>query len=152
MRCFRLIEAMPGRSPLGYGIGPGRWNDFGVPMIYACSVSSLNFLELLSIKGPIVTQSAWQLIVLEIAAEIPELEIAELPKDWRNRPYPRSTQEFGSTWCKQFLSPVLKIPSCRIPLVNYQEEFNLLINPIHPDFNRIVSVKDVLDVSFEVNS
>ena len=78
MRYFRLIEALSGRSGLGYGMAPGRWNQYGTPMIYACSVGSLNFLELLSIKGPVITQSSWKLISLEIDGGIPELDASQV--------------------------------------------------------------------------
>ncbi|HSF54621.1 MAG TPA: hypothetical protein VLA71_12755, partial [Algoriphagus sp.] len=90
MRYFRLFEALQDRTGLGYSLGPARWNQFGTPIIYACSVSALNFLELLSIKGVVVTQSQWKLAILEITGEIPELDMDFLPPDWRNRPYPRS--------------------------------------------------------------
>ncbi|GMQ26341.1 RES family NAD+ phosphorylase [Algoriphagus sp. oki45] len=151
MRYFRLIENLPGRNSLGYGLGPGRWNPFGTPMIYACSVSALNFLELLSIKGPIVTQSHGKLVLIEITGSIPDLDPETLAPDWKNRPYPRSTQEFGGKWAKSMLSLSLKIPSCRLPLSSYPDEHNLLINPLHPDFSSRVKVLEEWDVSFEVN-
>ena len=152
MRYFRLYEALPDRNGLSYGLGVGRWNEFGTPMIYACSASSLNFLELLSIKGPVVTQSRWKLAVLEITAPIAELDSDFLPRDWKNRPYPRSTQEFGTAWAKGMISPTLKIPSCRIPLQSFPNEHNLLINPLHRDFLKSVKLVQEWDVSFEVNS
>jgi RES domain-containing protein len=151
MRYFRLIEAVKGRSGLGYGLAPGRWNQAGTPLIYACNASSLNFLELLSIKGPVVTQSAWKLIVLEVSELIPSLDASQLPHDWKNRPHPSSTQEFGSAWAKALISPALKVPSCRIPLQNYPTEHNLLLNPLHPEFQKNVQIVEELDVSFEVN-
>jgi RES domain-containing protein len=132
-------------------LGTSRWNEFGTPLIYACSVSSLNLLELLSIKGPVVTQSQWKLALLSIADPIPELDVSFLPTDWKNRPYPRSTQEFGSAWAKGMISPVLKIPSCRIPLNSFPNEHNLLINPLHRDFTKHVKIDQEWDVSFEVN-
>ncbi|WP_092899713.1 RES family NAD+ phosphorylase [Algoriphagus aquimarinus] len=152
MTYFRLIENLPGRSSLGFGLGAGRWNQYGTPIIYGCSISSLNFLELLSIKGAVVTESKWKFVVLEIQTPIPELDASQLPADWRNRPHPRSTQEFGTAWAKGMISPVLKIPSCRIPLNSYPAEHNLLINPLHADFQNSVKVVDEWDVSFEVNS
>jgi RES domain-containing protein len=151
MEYFRLFESLPGGTGLSYGMGVGRWNELGTPMIYASSVSSLNFLELLSIKGHVVTQSVWKLSLLSIELPISELDVDNLPADWKNRPYPRSTQEFGSLWAKRMISPVLKIPSCRIPLASYPKEHNLLINPLHRDFHSWVKIKEEWDVSFEVN-
>jgi RES domain-containing protein len=152
MRYFRLIENLSGRSSLGFGLGAGRWNQYGTAIIYGCSASSLNFLELLSIKGAVVTKSNWKLVVLEISDKIPELDATLLPSDWKNRPHPRSTQEFGTAWAKGMISPVLKIPSCRIPLNSYPREHNVLINPLHPDFLSSVKLVEEWDVSFEVNS
>lgn len=151
MRYFRLMENLPGRESLAYGLGPGRWNQFGTPMIYACSMSSLSFLELLSIKGPVVTQSKWKLAVLEIEGTIPELDADFLPADWKNRPYPRSTQEFGTAWAKGMISPILKIPIIRVPLKSYPLEHNLLINPLHKEFSKTVKLIEEWDVTFEVN-
>jgi RES domain-containing protein len=151
MRYFRLIEDLPGRDPLGYGLAPGRWNHPGTPMIYACSASSLNFLEMLSIKGSIVTKSAWKLVVFELSAPAPELDLLYLPENWKNRPYPSTTQEFGTAWAKSKLSATLKIPSCRIPLGNYATEHNLLLNPLHADFSTSIRSLESWKVSFEVN-
>lgn len=120
-------------------------------MIYACAMSSLNFLELLSIKGPVVTQSKWKLAIITIEGEVPELDADFLPPDWKNRPYPRSTQEFGTAWAKGMISPILKIPSIRIPLKSYPQEHNLLINPLHKEFSKTVKLIEEWDVTFEVN-
>lgn len=148
---FRLIEDLPERTPLGYGLAGGRWNSFGTPMIYACNCSALNFLELLSIKGPVVSTSSWLLVQMEITAEVPSLSVADLPDNWRDRPYPYTTQEFGTQWAKRKFSPVLKVPSCRIPVSSFPREHNLLINPLHPDFFKKVKLVAVESVSFEVN-
>ncbi len=99
-----------------------------------------------------VTQSKWKLVVLEINELLPELDASLLPTDWKNRPHPRSTQEFGTAWAKGMISPVLKIPSCRIPISSYPSEHNILINPLHPDLPNSVKLVEEWDVSFEVNS
>ncbi len=151
VRYFRLIESIPGRTSLGYGLGGGRWNSYGTPIIYGSNVSALNFLELLSIKGPVVSSSTWLLTILEISEDLPYLDIDDLPENWKNRPYPLSTQQIGTEWAKQLMSPVLKIPSCRIPLSRYPEEHNLLINPFHPEFTNVVKVNSEEKVSFEIN-
>ena len=148
---FRLIEQLPGRTPLGYGMAGGRWNSLGTPMIYGCSCSALNFLELLSIKGSIVTASSWLLVMLEIIGEVPALSADGLPENWRIRPYPYATQQFGTQWAKDKLSPVLKVPSCRIPISRFPEEHNLLINPLHEEFQKMVKLVKLENVSFEVN-
>jgi RES domain-containing protein len=151
LKYFRLIEKITGRFPLGYGPGSGRWNPYGVPIIYACSHSALNFLELLSIKGPVVSMAAWSLIEFELEEEAPFLGAEDLPKDWSQRPHPKSTQAVGAYWAKQQESIALKVPSCRLSLVNYPDEHNLLINPLHPDFAKKVTFIKETEVSFAIN-
>jgi RES domain-containing protein len=148
---YRLIENLPGRSPLGFGLGAGRWNEYGTPLIYACNQISLNFLELLSIKGSIVSKASWYLVTLEISGEIPFLNPLDFPADWRRRPHPVSTQKIGNFWAKQMGSTALKIPSCRIPESTYPNEHNLLINPLHPDFIQNVKFISQEEVNFEIN-
>lgn len=151
MRYFRLIEDLPDRTPLGYGMAGGRWNAFGTPLIYACNCSALNFLELLCIKGPVVTASSWLLVQMDVLGDIPSLSVDDLPDGWRVRPYPQATQEFGSQWAKHRVSPVLKVPSSRMPLSRFPLEHNLLINPLHGDFSKMVQLKAVEKVTFGWN-
>lgn len=152
MRYFRLYEDLPNRTPLGYGPGAGRWHASGIPMIYCCSVSALNFLEFLAIRGPIVAQAPWILAEYEISDDIPLLDAEYLPSAWNRRPYHQSTQNFGSNWVRQQITPFLKVPSCRIPLSRYPEEHNLLINPVHPETARLLEVKRAERVWYEVDS
>ena len=151
MKYFRLIEKVHEKTPLGYGKAGGRWNLKGTPLIYASNYSAINFMELLSIKGPVVAATKWILIVLEIKGDIPHLEAQDLPPDWSTRPYPKSTQEFGTQWAQSRVTPFLKVPSCRIPLSSYPQEHNLLINPIHPDCNKLIDIVSMEEVSFRLN-
>lgn len=148
---YRLMVDDPPYTPLGFGLASGRWNPSGVPLIYACKQTSLNFLELLCIKGSVVSQSKWSLVELDISGEIPYLSAQDLPHNWRERPYPVSTQKIGAIWVEQRISMALKIPSCRIPLSSYPDEHNLLINPFHTDFASSIKMKDKKSVNYELN-
>lgn len=136
---------------MGYGPGSGRWNSYRVPVIYAYSHSALNFLELLSIKGPVVSLAAWVLVEFELDEESPFLGVEDLPLDWSQRPHPKSTQTIGTFWAKEQISVALKVPSCRIPLINYPQEHNLLINPLHPDFSNKIKFIQETNVSLAIN-
>lgn len=73
-----------------------------------------------------------------IFADIPDdLEVklvhsSELPKDWRQYPAPELLAALGNAWIESLESAVLRIPSAVIP-----QEFNYLLNPSHPEFQRI---------------
>ena len=58
-----------------------------------------------------------------------EVSISSLPESWRQTPFPQVLWEIGERWLISALSVCLLVPSAVVP-----EEFNLLINPSHPDF------------------
>lgn len=120
-------------------------------MIYACNHATLNYLEILTIKGEIVTKSEWKLVTLKIDEDISSVDLSTLPDDWKNRPYPKSTQHAGTQWAKNQKSVCLMVPSCRISMSLCPEEHNLLINPLHKDFTKTVEVIKSEIVSFETN-
>lgn len=87
---------------------------------------------------------------LSIAAiEIPgdispqEVPISELPADWRNYPAPLQLADIGTRWASGGKTLLLRVPS-----VVVVHEFNILINPLHPDMNR-VAVSSVEDYRFD---
>jgi len=148
---YRIIQRRLASNPLGYGSGGARWNPRGVPVIYAGSSISIITTEFLSIKGSAVVAAEWSLVTLTIADNPPVLDVKSLPKDWDARPYPLSTQEFGRQWTRLKSSVCLKVPSARIPLKAYPLEHNLLIDPLHPAFNKEVVVASIDQMFFNLN-
>ena len=134
MRYFRLYEKKEDRSPLGHGRAEGRWNMQGTPLIYCSNMLSLAMLEQYTIRGRAVSDISWELAETEIPTESPFVEREDLPEDWNTRPYPKSTLLFGTKWASENLGLCLAVPSIRIPLFRFPEEHNLLLNPLHPDF------------------
>ena len=151
MKYFRLFEDISARSPFGYGLGGGRWNHHGVPIIYLSNFSSIAINEILSIKGSTVAMSNWKLCTLQIDDPIPELELTKLPKDWNKRPASKTTKDIGTIWAQQMKSVCLKVPSARLNLSAYSEEHNLLVNPLHPDFRTVVHFINSEDFNFQLN-
>jgi RES domain-containing protein len=60
------------------------------------------------------------------------VSIASLPEAWRKLPFPRELWAIGERWLESGSSACLLVPSAVVP-----EEFNLLINPAHSDFNHL---------------
>ncbi|MGQ1784094.1 RES family NAD+ phosphorylase [Saccharicrinis sp. GN24d3] len=48
----------------------------------------------------------------------------------------RATQEFGNTFVNNHKHLYIKVPSAAV-----QGDFNILINPLHPDFNEVKIIK-----------
>ncbi len=106
----------------------GRWNEAGLPLIYASENASLALLETL-------VQASQQrlpksLVIVQItvpnALAVKTLALEDLPAAWKSIGNPRCLA-IGSEWIRSRATPVLRVPSAVNPL-----ETNLLLNPTHP--------------------
>ncbi len=61
-----------------------------------------------------------------------EIVMADLPDNWQKYPAPSKLAESGSNWAKTKESLLLRVHSA---VVEY--EFNILINPLHPDIKYV---------------
>ncbi|RXG14323.1 RES domain-containing protein [Leeuwenhoekiella aestuarii] len=151
MRVYRIYIDREGYSALGYGPAGARWNKAYTPVIYAASAVSLAMLEHLSIRGAAVSDFKWKIAVLEVDAEPQQIDLKRLPRDWDRRPYPGSTQELGTRWALQKQSLAFAVPSARIPLNYFEQEYNVLINPFHTDFIQRIKVLFEEEIPFTIN-
>lgn len=112
----------------------GRWNSHGTLVIYTAQSQSLAVLEVLvHLERPRALQE-YVLIPVEIDEPLVRtVELADLPKQWRQYPGPPALREMGDDWVRSGASAVLKVPSALIPAEN-----NFLLNPAHADFKRLV--------------
>jgi RES domain-containing protein len=127
----RAGQAFDGEGARLYG---GRWNFPGTPLVYTSSTLSLCALEYFVHLEPALAPLGLVAVAAGLPPdlEIPSLPLADLPADWRRYPAPSRLQEIGSTWVREGLSAVLRVPSAIIP-----DEQNVLLNPLHPDFRRL---------------
>jgi RES domain-containing protein len=111
----------------------GRWNTPGTPLIYTAESKSLAVLEILvHLDSPDLLR---KYVLFEVKIEDPlvtHLDPASLPKDWRQDPPPPDAQKLGDEWASSAHSAVLRVPSAIVT-----GEFNYLLNPRHPDFNKL---------------
>lgn len=135
MRVFRIADR---RHAIWDGTGAmlvgGRWNDAGHPVIYASLSYAGAMLEIL------VHARIGKLPVTHeyVSAEIPDdvsvetLGAADFSHHW-DAPEFGLAPQYGNRWLKERRSAVLLVPS-----VVAREEWNVLVNPIHPHAQRIV--------------
>jgi RES domain-containing protein len=135
-RVWRVVKgkyaanAFSGEGALKFG---GRWNSIGTPLVYTSGSLSLATLEILTGGISIPLLGRYVKFPVDFDASFVEsIAVAGLPKEWTNYPPSVRTQKIGDTWVKELRSVVLKVPSVVI-----KEEFNYLVNPVHPDFKRI---------------
>lgn len=118
----------------------GRWNAAGVPMIYAAESRSLACLETfvhLNAGGLPLNR---YLVAIEIPDDLWTAARAEIPSNlkvgWDAEPAGQVSIQFGSDWISNKSSVILRLPSVIVP-----EEYNVLINPLHPEAGRITATK-----------
>jgi RES domain-containing protein len=113
----------------------GRWNRKGIPVVYASENRSLATLEFWVHVPLSILPSNLSIACLDISDDIvvEQISIANLPKNWRDYPTPPELADLGSEWAMAMRSLLLRVPS-----VVVLDEFNILINPKHPDMNRVV--------------
>jgi len=124
-------EAFSGEGARLFG---GRWNSPGVSVVYTSANLSLAVLETLVHAD----RRRFERTYLSYKVSLPEegvlaLDLAALPKDFRERPVSGPARRIGDAWVREGASVALAVPSVIIP-----SERNYLLNPAHPDFSRVV--------------
>jgi RES domain-containing protein len=122
-------------STLGFGstLGNGRWHVKGAQqVVYAAANRALCQLEK-RVHSNGANPKNQALMQLEIPEDSPLMAASDLglPADWHSND--ATTQAFGLEWLESMSSLGLWVPSFIEP-----SEMNLLINPTHPDFRRIL--------------
>lgn len=118
----------------------GRWNAKGTPVVYTSETRALACLETLVH----LNASGLPLNRYLVAIDVPDavwsaaakLEPSSLPVGWEAEPPGMVSIDIGTTWLKSSRSALLFAPSVIVP-----EEFNVLINPDHPDAHSISATK-----------
>ena len=103
-------------------------------MVYAAHTRALAALESLAHYGGAERRIAFVTFEIEIPDKLAmHVEAAKLPRDWRSEEPNDSTQGLGSEWQRSGRSAALVVPSVLVP-----QEFCVLVNPEHPDIDKIM--------------
>jgi RES domain-containing protein len=138
MKLYRLCSrryAEIAFTGLGASLAGGRWNQRGAPVVYTAASLSLAALECLvhfsaqTLPDNYVSITA----ITPTKPKVETIEITTLPSEWETEDPPLTTRQLGMDWFNRRTSLLLKVPSAIIPT-----EFNYVINPRHPDFNRLL--------------
>jgi len=137
MKIYRIGQTKYARDTRGSGID-GRWNSLGRYVIYFGGSLALSCLEkLVHTPGTSLYTGDSSVTIAEVPDRLPvkEVTLKELVKldpDWNKVINYPITQAIGDTWLQSLETAVLKVPSAIIEM-----EYNYLVNPAHPDFNKI---------------
>lgn len=115
-----------------------RWNIAGQSVLYTGSSRSLSTLELVVHRSAIQPTENYNVVVLSVPDEdhlIQQVQIKDLPSNWRTIAAYGALQKIGSDWYTKQESLLLKVPSSVIV-----QEYNYLVNVTHPDFDKKVKL------------
>ena len=127
-------------SGTGARLYGGRWNSIGRPMVYLASSRSLAILEVLVHLSPAIFPGGFCLAQFDVPADnIVTLMPGDLPANWHDILSPNQLKKIGDKFLKEQKSLLLKVPSAIVP-----EEFNYLVNPMHPEASKIKLIKQQL--------
>jgi RES domain-containing protein len=136
MKVFRLVREKYADTLSGFGaaLKGARWNSAGIEMIYTASNRSLAMAEVAVHFTLATLPSDYLMITIGCPDDIQILEIKpdDLSEGWNDFPHGRHTQIMGDKFILENEYCLLKVPS-----VVTKGDFNFLINPRHPDFNKI---------------
>jgi RES domain-containing protein len=122
-------------SAIGASLVGGRWNSPGLGVIYASRSYAGAMLECLAHAG--IGRVPRTYVAIEVAsAAIVSVERHDeggLPAGWDHADL-RVARAFGDAWIRERRTAVLVVPS-----VVARREGNLLLNPQHTDFTKIIA-------------
>jgi RES domain-containing protein len=135
MQVWRLFPARFRDSAFS-GVGglyaARRWNHLGVVMVYTASSRALAALEYFVNLEP--NEAPDNLLMAEAAIPdelVETLDLKQLPRNWRTLDNLRC-RDLGTEWAASLRSVALKVPSAVV-----DGDWNLLLNPKHPDFAKV---------------
>jgi len=114
----------------------GRWNEKGVPMVYTAGSRELAALEFFVNLDP--GEAPADLLICEACVReelVALLDVDALPANWRER-NSEACRDVGSNWAASGRSVALRVPSAVV-----DGEWNVLLNPKHPDFAKVEIAK-----------
>jgi RES domain-containing protein len=126
-------------SGKGAELSGGRWNRKGTPVVYASTSRALACLETLVH----LTQTPLPLNRYLVEIVIPEklwsaaaFFDAQQAVGWNAEPAGKVSLDWGTAWAKGTGTLLARVPS-----VVVEEEFNVLLNPRHPDLTAVRAKK-----------
>lgn len=116
----------------------GRWNRVGNPVLYTSPSIALACLETVVHLGVSTLPLNRFLVRLEVPDSVwaKRMTLSPAPVGWEAEPAGAVSLDAGDHWLASLGSALLLVPSVIVP-----EEFNVLVNPAHPDSATLIVSK-----------
>ncbi|PVZ72610.1 RES domain-containing protein [Pelagibaculum spongiae] len=151
MRMYRLTKKQYADAPfdsVGAKTFGGRWNSKGVQALYFAESESLCCLEVfVHVQNDPAMIELYDLYRIELAEDlIAQLDVADLPANWRAIPAGESTQKIGD----QFLQEHTDFAALQVASTISPRDCNFLVNPNHPAAIAAFEQAEKLDFRFDL--
>ena len=133
----QFIEDLSGYGARLYG---GRWNEKGWSALYTSSSLSLCMCETLVHCDKSIIPKNYYFAEMEFPDEL-------IPEDFFTSA-PEETERAGTLWLKAKESCAIKVHSIILP-ETYTQDFNIILNPEHPDFKQL-TINSVVECPFDM--
>lgn len=137
MEVYRLSKRAFAGSLSGSGaaLSGGRWNRKGTEVIYTASSRALAMTEVLVHLPLNLIPNDYMIctILIPDSLTIYQPKETSFPKGWNTFPIQTDTQIFGDKLLEKRMSPVIRVPSAVVI-----GDYNFLLDPKHPDFDKII--------------
>ena len=128
----KYIEDLSG---IGAATYPGRWNGKGVYVLYTAQNPSLALLESVVHISKIARMNYCMVSLAIPDDSILEIKLSDLPLGWESNPPSEMLKDFGNKFVREGRYLAMKVPSAIL-----FEEYNILLNPNHRDFEKVKMV------------
>lgn len=134
MLLYRICRCVYANDLSGTGarLYGGRWNSVGRSMVYTASSRALAVLEALVHLPTAIIPKDFCVITFDVPDDIFEPDVKLFPPNWNTHPEPDILKRTGDFFLKQNEHLLMKVPSAIV-----QQEYNYLINPLHPKADKI---------------
>lgn len=127
-----LPEFATDLSGTGAKLYGGRWNSKGVAALYTSVFRSLAALEMTVHQNATLSSKIYTLLEIETGQGILRDLTNHMPSTWKKYPAEPTLQTFGDNNLSKPDSLGFIVKS-----VQMHEEFNIILNPLHPDFQHL---------------
>ena len=137
MELYRITQESYSNDLSGDGsrIFGGRWNSEGRYALYTSANRSLALLETLAhIPAKLFRNKKYILVTVFLPDKAPQkfIEEKDLPNNWDALDIQHVTQKIGDNFLEEQKGLLFRVPSVLMP-----EEFNYIINPLHPSMKQV---------------
>ena len=137
MELYRITQESYSNDLSGDGsrIFGGRWNSEGRYALYTSANRSLALLETLAhIPAKLFRNKKYILVTVFLPdkASLKFIEEKDLPNNWDALDIQHVTQKIGDNFLEEQKGLLFRVPSVLMP-----EEFNYIINPLHPSMKQV---------------